>query len=205
MDQINAVGDEFRWNKSLDINASIDAKKLVDMNDFYIVGLALIPVLSKGKRSGYGTPRSSELLNGIDNDQKAQALIHEFKTKIISILLRETSAINGFKISTAELTKKLPRKRFKDLSNMDNIRYIIDELSVVRLLSAADPVDKKAKNRRYCKVITRNQLSTLGLTDEEMKKIKGIFVKYGLLHVVEKWGLGWGPSEVAFMGRIRDI
>ena len=155
MDQINGINDVFEWNGLLDINACIDAKKLIDMNDFYIVGLALVPVSNKG-RSGYCTPKISE--NNVANDQNHLILVHEFKTKIIKTIVANTSPMNEFKISTSELTKKLPRARYEQLCNMDYIRYIIEELGEVKLLTAYDPPNKKAKNRKYSKIIKRNKI-----------------------------------------------
>ena len=205
MEQINHYGDDFHWNGELDLNCCIDAKKLIDMNDYYIVALALIPVSNKGKRSGYVTPKSDASSNTLDQHQQMQLLKHELRIKIIDIILRETNAINGFQISTAELTKKIPRKRFKNCSNMDNIRFIIDEFQNAHLLTATDPANKKTKNTRYSKIIIRNQLSTLSLNDEDKKKIKKIFVKYGLLALLSSWAAGWGPEEVLYIQSIANI
>ena len=205
MEQINHYGDDFHWNGELDLNCCIDAKKLIDMNDYYIVALALIPVSNKGKRSGYVTPKSDASSNTLDQHQQMQLLKHELRIKIIDIILRETNAINGFQISTAELTKKIPRKRFKNCSNMDNIRFIIDEFQNAHLLTATDPANKKTKNTRYSKIIIRNQLSTLSLNDEDKKKIKKIFVKYGLLALLSSWAAGWGPEEVQYVQSIENL
>ena len=204
MDQINNITDNFHWNGELDINASIDAKKLIDMNDYYIVALALIPVSNKGKRSGYVTPNNN-LSNELNHEQQSQLLIHELRSKIISLILTFASPINRFQISTRELTKKIPRGRFKFCNNMDNIKYIIDEFEKAKLIKSANPVNKKSKNTKYSKIITRNQLSTLNLNDEEKKNIKKIFNNYGLISSLGDWGLGWGPVETDYMKSIENI
>ena len=205
MMQINDFSDSFVWNKQLDINSCIDAKKLIDMNDYYIVGLHLIPATKKSKRSGYVTPNSRNISTELDGQQQSQLLMHQLKTKIVDIMVTESTVINEFQISTADLTKKIPRKRFKQCNNMDNIKSIINEFVNAKLITAFDPPQKKKNNTRYSKIIQRNQLSTLSLTDSEKRIIKKIFVKYGLVHLLITWGSGWGFDEIKYMRSIENL
>eukprot|EP01083_Nonionella_stella_P086160 239168_1 len=180
MESVATTADSLVWSPFiLDSQCCADALNLVDMNDSYLFLLAMTKTGSN-KTTSSSTP-----------DHQVARI--EFKSFIISKLLSLTSAQDNFRTSSSILTTKLYQAKWKPLNNMQYIESLMDDLEDCGAVKLTDPEDKKKKNRKYCKIITRNKLSSLD--DAQIAKAKKLFTKLDV--PIRRWSCQWGSNEIA--------
>ncbi len=188
--RMRTTEDSFEWDLEIDYEMAKAALKFIKIFDEYVYTLSLIPMRISASNTNTGSQRSEAVA-----EQDAE--IGEERAFKRYIMLRLVTDANPL-ISSSNLTRKLRRKAFKEMNNLEYIQEVV--LNDCPELFRVEEMHHDRVNVRYWMAnITRLPLSSVTAVMLVTEKIALLQKLSDLKVTVLDWSLHFGDTEVEWV------